>query len=77
MSTVSNIQIDEGAKLALEKNASLLSKGVVKIDKSFNIGDGLTVAFNKKIIAKGIAKTDSDSLNSDNLLIHKDDLIIL
>jgi len=77
MSTVSNIQIDEGAKLALEKNASLLSKGVVKIDKSFNMGDGLSVAFNKKIIAKGIAKTDSDSLGSDNLLIHKDDLIIL
>ena len=77
MSTISNIQIDEGAKLALEKNASLLSKGVLKIDKSFNIGDGLTVTFNKKIIAKGIAKTDSDSLNSDNLLIHKDDLIIL
>ena len=77
MSTVSNIQIDEGAKLALEKNASLLSKGVLRIDKSFNMGDGLSITFNKKIIAKGIAKTDSDSLGSDNLLIHKDDLIIL
>jgi len=77
MSTASNIHIDEGAKLALEKNASLLSKGVLRIDQSFNMGDGLSITFNKKIIAKGIAKTDSDSLGSDNLLIHKDDLIIL
>ena len=77
MSLISNIEIDEGAKLALEKNASLLSKGVVKIDGSFKTGDGLSVIFNKKIIAKGIAKTDSNSSGSDSLLIHKDDLIIL
>jgi len=77
MSVISNIEIDKGAKLALEKNASLLSKGVVKIYGSFNTGDGLSVIFNKKTIAKGIAKTDSNSLGSDSLLIHKDDLIIL
>ena len=69
MSTASSIQIDEGAKLALEKNASLLSNGVIKVDNSFNTGDGLSVIYNKKIVAKGIAKTDSNSLSSDNLLI--------
>ena len=77
MAPVSNIEIDEGAKSALEKNASLLSKGVINIDSSFNMGDGLSVTFNQKIIAKGIAKIDSNSIKESNLVVHKDDLIIL
>ena len=77
MAPVSNIEIDEGAKSALEKNASLLSKGVINIDSSFNMGDGLSVTFDQKIIAKGIAKIDSNSIKESNLLVHKDDLIIL
>ena len=77
MAPVSNIEIDEGAKSALEKNASLLSKGVINIDSSFNMGDGLSVTFEQKIIAKGIAKIDSNSINESSLVVHKDDLIIL
>ena len=77
MAPVSNIEIDEGAKSALEKNASLLSKGVINIDSSFNMGDGLSVTFDQKIIAKGIAKIDSNSIKESNLVVHKDDLIIL
>ena len=77
MAPVSNVFIDEGAANALLKNASLLSKGVVSVDKSFKIGDGLSIVFNKKIVAKGIAKTDSTSVGESSVLIHKDDLIIL
>ena len=77
MAPVSNVFIDEGAANALLKNASLLSKGVVSVDKSFKIGDGLSIVFNKKIIAKGIAKTDSTTVGESSVLIHKDDLIIL
>ena len=72
-----DIEIDEGAKSALEKNASLLSKGVINIDSSFNMGDGLSVTFDQKFIAKGIAKIDSNSIKESNLVVHKDDLIIL
>ena len=77
MAPVSNVFIDEGAANALLKNASLLSKGVVSVDKSFKIGDGLSIVFNKKIVAKGIAKTDSTTVGESSVLIHKDDLIIL
>ena len=77
MASVSNIHIDEGAANALQKNASLLSKGVIRHDNSFKIGDGLSIVSNKKIVAKGIAKIDSDSFDESSLLVHKDDLIIL
>ena len=77
MAPVSNVYIDEGAARALLKNASLLSKGVVKLDNSFKIGDGLSIVFNKKIVAKGIAKIDSSAVGESSVLIHKDDLIIL
>ena len=77
MAPVSNVYIDEGAASALLKNASLLSKGVVRFDNSFKIGDGLSIVFNKKIVAKGIAKIDSSAVGESSVLIHKDDLIIL
>ena len=77
MAPVSNVFIDEGAANALLKNASLLSKGVVSVDKSFKIGDGLSIVFNKKIVAKGIAKIDSTTIGESSVLIHKDDLITL
>ena len=77
MASVSNVFIDEGAASALQKNASLLSKGVIRHDNSFKIGDGLSIVSNKKIVAKGIAKIDSDSFDESSLLVHKDDLIIL
>ena len=77
MAPVSNVFIDEGAANALLKNASLLSKGVVSVDNSFKIGDGLSIVFNKKIVAKGIAKIDSTTVGESSVLIHKDDLIIL
>ena len=77
MAPISNVYIDEGAASALLKNASLLSKGVVRFDNSFKIGDGLSIVFNKKIIAKGIAKIDSSAVGESSVLIHKDDLIIL
>ena len=77
MAPVSNVYIDEGAASALLKNASLLSKGVVRFDNSFKIGDGLSIVFNKKIVAKGIAKIDSPAVGESSVLIHKDDLIIL
>jgi hypothetical protein len=41
------------------------------------VGDGLSVTFDQKIIAKGIAKIDSNSIKESNLVVHKDDLIIL
>ena len=77
MASVSNIHIDEGAANALQKNASLLSKGVIRHDNSFKIGDGLSIVSNKIIVAKGIAKIDSDSFDESSLLVHKADLIIL
>ena len=77
MASVSNIHIDEGAANALRKNASLLSKGVIRHDNSFKIGDGLSIVSDKKIVAKGIAKIGSDSFDESSLLVHKDDLIIL
>ena len=77
MAPVSIVYIDEGAASALLKNASLLSKGVVRFDNSFKIGDGLSIVFNKKIVAKGIAKIDSPAVGESSVLIHKDDLIIL
>ena len=73
----STIYIDKGAFLAISKDASLLTKGVINISKNFLRYEGLEVIYNGKIVAKGISNISSEDLNTESLLIHKDSLIIL
>jgi len=73
----STIYIDKGAFLAITKDASLLTKGVINISKNFLRYEGLEVIYNGKIVAKGISNISSEDLNTESLLIHKDSLIIL
>tara|TARA_B100001769_G_scaffold48992_1_gene35118 strand:- start:2010 stop:3056 length:1047 start_codon:yes stop_codon:yes gene_type:complete len=77
MRTISRVTIDEGAYSALKNDASLLSSGVIDVDKKFNINDGLEIVFDENVVAKGLAKIASDDKNKNGVLIHKDDLIIL
>jgi len=77
MRPISRVTIDEGAYSALKNDASLLSSGVIDVDKKFNINDGLEIVFDENVVAKGIAKISSDDKNKNGVLIHKDDLIIL
>lgn len=73
----SSIYIDEGAFLAITKDASLLTKGVIDVSKKFLRNEGLQVIYNEKIVAKGISNISSEDINLESLLIHKDSLIIL
>lgn len=58
------IIIDEGASLALTKNASLLPVGIKKLIGKFNRGDILAIKYQNKIIAYGITEYSSNELKS-------------
>tara|TARA_B110000014_G_C20077194_1_gene562371 strand:+ start:279 stop:1343 length:1065 start_codon:yes stop_codon:yes gene_type:complete len=88
MVSTSTITVDTGAEEALvNKNASLLYKGISEYGKEINIGDCITV-FNTKgaPIAKGISSWSSDEIDeafkinnrgNSKPVMHKDNLIIL
>ena len=77
------IIIDEGAEDALVKDASLLSKGVLKVNQTFEENSGVEIKNTKNtLIGRGVVNLSSieieDSKNSENtVVIHKDNLLIL
>lgn len=77
------IIIDEGAEDALVKDASLLSKGVLKVNQTFEENTGVEIKNTKNtLIGRGVVNLSSkeieDSKNSENtVVIHKDNLLIL
>jgi glutamate 5-kinase len=53
--------VDAGAVRALEKNASLLFAGVVRVDGEFRAGDAVHIADESgRVIAKGLCELSSD-----------------
>ena len=77
------IIIDEGAEDALLKDASLLSKGVLKVNQTFEENSGVEIKNTENtLIGRGVVNLSSkeieDSKNSENtVVIHKDNLLIL
>ena len=65
---------------AIKSDASLLSIGIKEIVKGFNSDDGIEI-FDEQdnLIAKGVSKLDSMNISKKNneILIHKDNLLIL
>lgn len=60
-----DIYIDEGARAALvEKGASLLPSGIVRIEGRFKQGNAVTIRTETAGIAKGIVQYDADELGS-------------
>jgi glutamate 5-kinase len=77
------INIDEGAKLALLNNKSLLSVGVVSVEGNFERGEIVTVISKNLEVAKGKAGISAKELSKvkglrcDKEVIHRDDMVIL
>jgi glutamate 5-kinase len=77
------LQIDEGARKALQNRHSLLAVGLVKIVKSFVAGEVIEILdLNMQTIAVAKTKIDADTLqNLDNLqnveIAHADDIVLI
>jgi glutamate 5-kinase len=77
------INIDEGAKVALLNNKSLLSVGVVSVEGNFEHGEIVTVTSNNLEIARGKAGISAKELNKvkglrcDKEVIHRDNMVNL
>ncbi|MHB8188903.1 MAG: glutamate 5-kinase [Ferrimicrobium sp.] len=74
------IVIDAGARRALvERGASLLSVGVVRVEGSFHAGAAVEVTDTDGLrCARGIVRYDSRSIRgAEGEVIHRDDLVIL
>ncbi|MCA9835905.1 MAG: glutamate 5-kinase [Trueperaceae bacterium] len=57
-----SIAIDAGAFKALKTGRSLLPKGIVEIEKSFDFGDAIAVTFERRLVAQGLSNYGSESL---------------
>jgi glutamate 5-kinase len=83
MPVVGRITIDDGARDALIKDASLLSRGIKEVNIAFENNEGIEIFdSNSLLIGKGISKISStefslDRNNENKVVIHKDNLLIL
>lgn len=60
-----NIDIDHGAKQALlEKGASLLPSGIIKVEGQFASGEAVDISFENNAIAKGLVMYNSVDLSA-------------
>ena len=77
------IVIDDGAIEALKADASLLSKGVINVHKSFEENSGVEVkSTENELIARGVVNFSSKEIQDlketeNTVVIHKDNLLIL
>ena len=77
------IVIDDGAIEALKADASLLSKGVINVNKSFEENSGVEVkSTENELIARGVVNFSSKETQElketeNTVVIHKDNLLIL
>ena len=83
MPIVGRINVDDGARDALIKDASLLSRGIKKVNTPFESNEGIEIFdSSNSLIGKGISKLSSKEFSSDKdaenkIVIHKDNLLIL
>ena len=74
------IKIDDGAVDAINSDASLLSIGIKQILNDFDVDEGVEIFDQRdKIVAKGLSKLSSREISkeSNEIVIHKDNLLIL
>jgi glutamate 5-kinase len=74
------IIIDDGAVDAINSDASLLSIGIKQILNDFDVDEGVEIFDERdKIVAKGLSKLSSREISkeSNEIVIHKDNLLIL
>lgn len=57
------IKVNEGAKIAIEKGASLLAVGVTSVSGSFDVGDVVILDEDGKSFARGIVNYTSEEVN--------------
>ena len=83
MPIVGRINVDDGARDALIKDASLLSRGIKKVNTPFESNEGIEIFdSSNSLIGKGISKLSSKEFSLDKdaenkIVIHKDNLLIL
>jgi len=56
------IEVDEGAKKALEEKRSLLPSGVIKVGGEFDSGEIVEIMYNQIVFAKGITNYSDKEL---------------
>lgn len=56
------IEVDEGAKKALEEKRSLLPSGVIKVEGEFDSGEIVEIRYNQIVFAKGITNYSDKEL---------------
>ena len=83
MTTDGEIIVDDGAIEALKADASLLSKGVINVNKSFEENSGVEIrSSDNELIARGVVSLSSKEIQDlteteNTVVIHKDNLLIL
>lgn len=77
-----SIEIDKGAKDALEERKSLLLVGVTGIKNTFGQGEIIEIKFKNKTIAVGISKLDSNTIDltqkeNNKIVVHANNMVLL
>jgi glutamate 5-kinase len=57
-----SVSIDAGALKALRNGRSLLPKGIIKVEQSFDFGDAIAVKAEGETIAQGLSNFSSEAL---------------
>ena len=73
------VRVNEGARDAIENHGrSLLRVGVVSYEGEFYEGDAVEIAGpDGAIIAKGLSRADVDTVDEVDIVVHRDDLVLL
>ncbi len=58
-----SIVLNEGASNAILERKSVLAKGIIGVNKKFNVGDVIDIVYNDIVIAKGITNYSNEEVN--------------
>jgi glutamate 5-kinase len=74
-----HLVLNDGAVSAIERDGrSLLAVGVVSTQGTFSAGDAVELLGpDGRLIAKGVARVSSDGLSDADVVVHRDELVVL
>ncbi len=77
--TKGQLVLNEGAVHAIERDGrSLLAVGVLSSNGAFIAGDAVELlAPDGRLVAKGVARVGSDGLGETDVVVHRDELVVL
>jgi glutamate 5-kinase len=77
--TKGSLVVNEGAAEALERDGrSLLAVGVVRTTGAFSAGEAVELYSEAgRLIAKGVVRVSHDALGETDVVVHRDELVVL